>query len=68
MYLSKRLGFATFSSELDRLFTSFPSWFHVAGDIRLLVLTIGNEDIQTAKELARVVKLLAGRHGEPNVE
>lgn len=67
MYLSKRLAFSSFSHELDRAFSCFPSWFHVAGDIKRLILTISKEDIQTTKEVAKVVKLLAGRNGEPDL-
>ncbi|KAL8275190.1 hypothetical protein Esti_000862 [Eimeria stiedai] len=61
MFMSERLSFSTLSHELDRLFLSFASWLHVPDDIKRLVLTISEEDTKTAKELARVVKLLAGR-------
>ncbi|XP_026190661.1 uncharacterized protein LOC34619629 [Cyclospora cayetanensis] len=62
MLMKKRLAFSSFSSELDRAFSSFPSWFHVAGDIKRLILTVGEDDIRMAKELETAVKLIAGRN------
>lgn len=62
MFLSKRLAFSSFSDEIDRVFASFPSWFHVAGDIKQLILTVCSRDIQHGKEIERVVKLLAARN------
>ncbi|CDJ40855.1 histone deacetylase interacting domain-containing protein, putative [Eimeria tenella] len=64
MFLSKRLAFASLSDELDLAFAAFPSWFHVAGDIKRLVLTIQKEDFQTGKEIEHLVKLLAARNGK----
>ncbi|KAL8453810.1 hypothetical protein Emed_000671 [Eimeria media] len=61
MFMSERLSFSTLSHELDGLFLPFASWLHVPDDIKRLVLTINEDDTRTAKELARVVKLLAGR-------
>lgn len=65
MYISKRLAFSMFSDELDRAFSCFSSWGHVPRDIERLILTISNEDVQTAKQLAKVVKLIAGRNRVP---
>ncbi|KAL8454028.1 hypothetical protein Emag_001600 [Eimeria magna] len=61
MFMSERLSFSTLSHELDGLFLPFASWLHVPDDIKRLVLTINEDDTRTAKELARVVKLLARR-------
>ncbi|CDJ31027.1 histone deacetylase interacting domain-containing protein, putative [Eimeria mitis] len=62
MLLSRRLAFSSFSDEVDRIFASFPSWFHVAGDIKQLILTVSKRDQQTSKEIERLVKLLAARN------
>ncbi|KAL8439309.1 hypothetical protein Efla_003946 [Eimeria flavescens] len=64
MFRSERLPFSAFSHELDRLFARYSSWSHVSDDIKRLVLSISEDDVRTAKELARVVKLLAARNSE----
>lgn len=66
MFMSKRLEFSTLSDELDRLLVCFPSWIHVAEDIKRLILSISDEDIQIAREMAKLVKLLAARNRKQN--
>ena len=68
MFLSKPLAFSSFSDEIDRVFSPFSSWMHVAGDIKQLVLTICSTDIQRSKEIERVVKLLAARNRKRKIK
>lgn len=62
LYLSNRVSFTVFGSEVDRVFRAYPNWLHVANDIKVLIVAVTPEDEKHAKDAATRVKLLAARN------